>query len=101
MGALIVTLDQIVKALLAPYLQSQPGWQVWAIEPIVKLRLVHNSGFVFGLFSDSAPAWVVSLVVIGAIGAIARRLHPANRITKPTHANRIRANFRGRHRKPD
>ena len=52
-------------------LQSQPGWQVWAIEPIVKLRLVHNSGFVFGLFSDSAPAWLVSLVVIAAIGAIA------------------------------
>lgn len=70
MGTLIVTLDQIAKALLAPYLQSQPGWQVWMLEPIVKLRLVHNSGFVFGLFSDSAPAWVVSLVAIAAIGAI-------------------------------
>ena len=69
-GALIVALDQIVKALLTSYLESQAGYQIWIVEPVVKLRLVHNSGFVFGLFADSVPAWLVSPVVLVAIGAI-------------------------------
>ena len=86
-GALIVTLDQIVKTLLASYLESQAGYQVWIVEPVVKLRLVHNSGFVFGLFSDSAPAWLVSLVVVGAIGAIL--LVFTRQIESPSLATRI------------
>ena len=66
----IVALDQAVKALLTPYLESQSGWQVWLVEPIVKLRLVHNSGFVFGMLSGRSAPWIVSLVVIIAIVAI-------------------------------
>lgn len=69
-GALIVALDQIVKVLLTSYLESQAGYQIWIVEPVVKLRLVHNSGFVFGLFADSVPTWLVSPVVLVAIGAI-------------------------------
>ncbi len=83
----IVSLDQVAKALLTPYLESQSGWQVWLVEPIVKLRLVHNSGFVFGMLSGRAAPWLVSLVVIVAIVAI---LYVFTReIQSPTLSTRI------------
>ena len=86
-GILIASIDQVTKALLAPHLESQAGWQIWIVEPILKLRLVHNSGFVFGMFSGSVPPWLVSLVVVGAIAAILFVF--TRQIQSPTLATRI------------
>ena len=84
---LVASVDQGIKAVLAPYLESQIGWQIWVFEPIVKLRLVHNSGFVFGVLSGSVPQWFVSAVVMGAIAAILFIF--ARQIQYPTVATRI------------
>ncbi len=86
-GILVASLDQVAKALLAPYLESQTGGQIWVVEPVLKLRLVHNSGFVFGMFSGSVPPLLVSLVVMGAIGAILFVF--ARQIQSPTIATRV------------
>ena len=84
---LVTSIDQIIKALLPPYLESQIGWQTWVFEPIVKLRLVHNSGFVFGVLAGSVPQWFVSAVVMGAIATILFIF--ARQIRYPTVATRI------------
>ncbi len=101
-GALIVTLDQIVKALLDVLFaiavrlasldcrarrQTPPGSQLR-----IRLRPVSPT---------APPPWLVSLVVLAAIGAILLVFTRPNRIAKPRHANRVWADLRRRHRKSD
>lgn len=67
---LITTLDQTVKSLLTDILSSREGFEIVIIDPILKLRLVHNSGLLFGMFSGTAAPWVFTVLVVTAMGAL-------------------------------
>ena len=69
-GILIVVLDQAMKAYLGAHLLTKPEFSVWLLRPVLKLRLVHNSGFIFGVLSGSATPWVITAVVALAILAL-------------------------------
>ena len=69
--ALLVTiLDQLVKAVLTDILSNREGFTIVIIDPILKLRLVHNSGLLFGIFSGAAAPWVFTMLVATAMGSL-------------------------------
>lgn len=86
--ALAITIaDQLAKARISGYLLDQDGLQTWLIEPVLKLRLVHNSGLVFGMFSGDAAPWVFTGLVVMAIGALIWVY--SRQLQRPTMAARL------------
>ena len=80
-------LDQVLKAAISSYLLEQDGAQAWLIEPVLKLRLVHNSGLVFGMFSGSAAPWAFTGLVLAAVGALIWVY--SKQLQRPTLATRL------------
>ncbi len=80
-------LDQVLKAAISGYLLEQDGAQAWLIEPVLKLRLVHNSGLVFGMFSGAAAPWIFTGLVLSAIGALIWVY--SKQLQRPTLATRL------------
>ncbi len=66
----IIALDQASKLLITELLSDQPGGARWVVEPYLKLRLVHNDGIVFGIFSGAFSSWVTILFVLAALTAV-------------------------------
>lgn len=66
----IAALDQLSKAFMADLLDGRPGQALWIIEPLLRLRLVHNDGIVFGIFSGALSSWVTILFVLAALAAV-------------------------------
>ncbi len=65
-GAAILVLDQVTKALVVRFLASGNSWRL--IGDVVRLRQVHNTGSAFGLFQAS---WLLFVAVsVASIGAI-------------------------------
>lgn len=70
MALLVTILDQLVKAVLTDILSNREGFEIVIVHPILKLRLVHNSGLLFGVFSGAAAPWVFTMLVATAMGAL-------------------------------
>ena len=66
----IAALDQLSKALIVDLLADRPGQALWVIEPLLRFRLVHNDGIVFGIFSGALSSWVTILFVLAALTAV-------------------------------
>jgi len=55
-AVVVALLDQIAKAVMTGMLSGREDPELWIVEPLISLRLVHNTGLVFGMFSGrSAP----------------------------------------------
>ena len=63
----IVVLDQLSKAFMVALLQDQADRAEWVIEPYLKMRLVHNDGIVFGIFSGAFSSWATIIFVSAAL----------------------------------
>lgn len=70
--AMVVAVDQVVKALVSQYLAH--GRTIHIIEGILALRLGFNPGLAFGLLGglNESWRWVVSLISIAALVVLAR-----------------------------
>jgi signal peptidase II len=72
LGAVVVVLDQITKAMVLTHLA--PGTHVDIVEGFVTLTLVMNPGLAFGLLGSvpSGWRWVVALLSVAALAVLAR-----------------------------
>lgn len=66
----VAALDQLSKVFIADLLDERPGQALWVLEPLLRLRLVHNDGIVFGIFSGALSSWVTILFVLAALAAV-------------------------------
>ena len=87
MAVVVLLLDQVVKAILTEVLSDQEGLQIVIIDPFLKLRLVHNSGLLFGMFSGAAAPWVFTALVVTAMAALTWVY--SQQLQRPTLAARL------------
>lgn len=83
LAAVIVVLDQAVKALALWYLS--PGVPQHVIDGLVALRLGFNPGLAFGLLAGLGEGgrWVVSVLSIAALGVLVRVAYQVTRTSGP------------------
>src|SRR5262245_8929786 len=79
LGALIVVLDQLTKAVALAHLAS--GVHVHVVPGFVALTLVMNPGLAFGLLGSVAVGWrwvvaVLSLTALAVLARVALRVLP-------------------------
>jgi signal peptidase II len=75
-GALVVTVDQVTKALVRAKMSS-PGASVPVLGDLVRLTFVRNLGASFGMMPGYRPLFIaVSIGVLIAIAAFVARRHP-------------------------
>ena len=86
-AAAVAVLDQVMKAAIGGYLLNQEGTEVWLIEPVLSLRLVHNTGLVFGMFSGAAMPWAFTALVVTAVVALVWVY--SRQLQRPTLATRL------------
>lgn len=63
----VITLDQITKALIRAYIPFGGVWMPWDwLRPALKFVYWHNTGAAFGLFQDGALIFGIMAVVVSA-----------------------------------
>jgi len=80
LGALVIVVDQITKAVALAYLA--PGVHVHVVHGFANLTLVMNPGLAFGLLGGMPPAWrwlvaALSLAALAVLARVALRVLPA------------------------
>jgi signal peptidase II len=79
LGAAVVVLDQLTKAVVLAYLA--PGLHVDVVPGLLTLTLVMNPGLAFGLLGGVPPGWrwvvaLLSLIALGVLARVALRVLP-------------------------
>jgi len=86
-AVVVALLDQIAKAVMTGMLSGREDPELWIVEPLISLRLVHNTGLVFGMFSGRSAPWVFTGLVVAAVVALVWVY--SRQLQRPTLATRL------------